>query len=255
MSLQIFQKTGVQTMPPFQFRNILEHMTRQFGNGLFSNDQKSMGITNNQAAYNAVKAFLDMNLRLKAAGALYNPEDAFLLNVSMEEMGLAKGKTWNDFFWSNQYIGQQNAAKRPLQYVMLPTVAGNKAPFGLYFRPSQYISMLATSTSKDLGAKFVNFFVNDLDANRILLAERGIPIPTDVRQDLYSRVDGPNKYLFDYIAKITPYISPTDPPYPPASGEAEDAMRRVVLDCLTGKIASDVAMTQIVQQANAILSR
>ena len=257
IALQIYQKTGVQTCPPgpTQFRMVMEHTTRQGGIGLFSKDEKSLGMTNNQAAYDGWKLVLDINNRLRAAGALYDPEDTYVMGRAMEEMPLAQGKTWNDFFWSNQYIGQSAAAKRELQYVMIPAVVQEKAPFGTYFRPSQYISMLATSKDKDLSAKFINFFVNDLEANRILLAERGIPIPTDVREDLYGRVDAGNKFLFDFITHITPYISPTDPPYPMRSGEAEDAMRPIVLQALLGRISSDDAMKQIIQAANTVLTR
>jgi multiple sugar transport system substrate-binding protein len=256
IGMEIFQKTGIQTMPHQQQYQIMEHITRQFGNGMYARDEKSLGMTNLPAAQAAYKGVIDIELRLKAAGALYDPDSAFIISLAMEEMGLAAGKTWNSWHWSNQHIGHQNAAKRPLEYIMLPTVSGPKAPYGLYFRASQYISMLATSNNKDLGAKFVNFFVNDLEANRILLAERGIPIPTDVRGDLYGRVDAANKYLFDYITKITPYASPANPPYPPAAGEVVDSSRSILLQVLTGKIASsDAALAQIIQSANAILSR
>ena len=253
-ALQIYQRTGVQTMNT-SASFVLEHISRQFGSPYFSADGKSLGVTNNQAAYNAYKAIIDMDLRLKAAGALYDPEDSFIQGRSMEEMPLARGKTWNDYHWSNQYVGHSNAAGRPLEYLILPSVAGNKPPYGNYFRASQYISMLSSSANKDLAAKFIDFFVNDLEANRILLAERGVPLPSNVRDDLYGRVDANNKYLFDFITKITPFISPTDPPYPSTAGESDDAIRIVRLQILTGQIGADAGMTQMVQAANAILSR
>jgi len=254
MALQIYQKTGVQTM---YLANDMafEFICRQFGTGLYSADGKSMGYTNNPQAYAAIKNLFDIDLRLKAAGALYDPDDAFILGLSMEEIPLSLGKTWNNYNWSNQHIGMQNAAKRPLEYVMTPTVNGNKAPFGTYYRASMYISMLASSANKDLAAKFINFFVNDLDANRILLAERGVPIPANVRNDLYGRVDAANKYLFDFITKVSPYVSPSDPPYPPSAGEASDVRRPFVLQMLTGKIPVDTGLAQMTQAANAVLSR
>jgi multiple sugar transport system substrate-binding protein len=67
-------------------------------------------------------------------------------------------------------VGHVNAAKRPLEYYICPSVNGNKAPYGTYLKPSQFISMLSASKNQDLAARFVNFFVNDLEANRILLA-------------------------------------------------------------------------------------
>jgi len=101
----------------------------------------------------------------------------------------------------------------------------------------------------------VNFLVNDLEANRILLAERGVPASSAVREDLAGRVDVNLKYLFDFITKITPYTTVIDPPDPPTSGEVRDVMRPILLSCLMGRLSSDAAMAQMVQAANAVLSR
>jgi len=258
VALTIYRNTGVQTMPvvnTMEFQYVFEHISRQFNAPLYAVDGKSMGFTNNNAARAALKDLMDMQLRLRSAGALYDPQDAAITGRGMPESPLAQGKTWNNFHWSNQHVGHQNAAGRALDYFMFPSISGNKAPFGAYLRPSQFISMLSSSKSQDLGAKFVNFFINDLEANRILLAERGIPLPAAVRNDLASRVDPNTKYLFDFITKISPFTSPMDPPYPATSGEVQDVVGPVLLQCLQGRITTDACIAQVIQSANAILSR
>jgi multiple sugar transport system substrate-binding protein len=252
IALTIYQKTGVQTMPTNEFHQVFEHVVRQSGKPFFALNGKSLGFSDNPAL---LKEVIDIQLRLKAAGALYDPEDAFILGRAMEEEPISKGTAWNAFYWSNQHIGHINAAKRPLDYYIFPSNSGNKAPYGTYLKPSQFISILSASKNQDLAAKFVNFFVNDLEANRILLAERGIPAPSSVRDDLASRVDPNMKYLFDFITKVTPYTTPIDPPDPSAAGEVRDVMRPILLQCLTGRLSSDAAVTQMVQAANAVLSR
>lgn len=252
IALTIYQKTGVQTMPINEFHQVFEHVVRQAGKPFFAADGKSLGWTDSPGL---IKEILDMHLRLKAAGALYDPEDAFILGRAMEEEPVSKGATWNAYYWSNQHIGHINAAKRPLEYCIFPSVNGNQAPYGTYLKPSQFISILASSKNLDLAAKFVNFFVNDPEANRILLAERGIPVPSHVREDLAPRVDPTMKYLFDYITRVTPFTSPIDPPDPASAGEVRDVMRPVLLQCLTGTLGSDAAVTQMIQSANAVLSR
>jgi multiple sugar transport system substrate-binding protein len=251
-ALTIYQKTGVQTMPINEFHQLFEHVVRQSGKPFFAPDGKSLGFTDNPAL---IKELIDINLRLKAAGALYDPEDGFIMGRAMEEEPISTGKTWNAYYWSNQHIGHINAAKRPLDYLICPSVAGNKAPYGTYLKPSQFISILSTSKNQELAAKFVNFILNDLEANRILLAERGIPAPASVREDLAPRVDANMKYLFDYITKVSPFTTPIDPPDPAAAGEVRDVMRPILLQCLTGRLSSDAAVTQMVQAANAVLSR
>jgi multiple sugar transport system substrate-binding protein len=255
-ALAIYQKTGVQTTIGRDAAHMnWEHIVRQFGVPFFAPDHKSLGFTNNAQARAALKDNLDMLLRLRAAGALYDMEDAFVAGRAMEEEPISTGKGWNGFYWSNQHVGYVNAAKKPLVYYIYPSVNGSKAPFGTYLKPSQFISMLSAGKSQDLAAKFVNFFLNDLEANRILLAERGIPVPTDVRSDLSPRVDPNMKYLFDFITKVTPFTTPIDPPDAPQAGEVRDVMRPILLQCLTGRLDSASAVDQMIQAANAVLSR
>ena len=256
ISLAVYQKTGVQTSVGRDHMHLIwENIVRQFGVPFFANDHKSLGFTNNAEAKAALVADLDMYGRLRAAGALYDPEDSFIAGRAMEEEPLARGKSWQGTYWSNQHVGYVAAAKRPLEYYITPSVNGLKAPFGTYLKPGQFISILTSSKSQDLAAKYVNFFVNDLEANRILLAERGIPIPSDVREDLATRVDANMKYLFDFITKVTPYTTPIDPPDAPAAGEVRDVMRPFLLQCLTGKISSANAVDEMIEAANAVLSR
>jgi len=255
-ALQIYQRTGVQTMPITGFVQIPEHISRQFGLSHYAANGRSLGYSGNAQATAAIKeVLLDMQLRLRAAGALYDPEDSFIQGRAMEEMPISTGKTWNNYHWSNQHVAHQTAAKRPLDYLLCPSVSGNRSPFGTYLKAGQFISLLTSSKSQDLGAKYIEFFVNNIDANRILLAERGIPVPSNVREDLAARVDADMKYLFDYITRVTPFTSPIDPPYPARTGEVEDAARTIHIQVLTGRINSDAGMSQIVQNSNAILSR
>ena len=258
-ALQIYQRTGVQTMPTGDstYYQIFENIARYFGSPMYSADGRSLGYTNNAAALAGIKELFDMMLRLKAAGALYDPQDAFVAGRAFPEMPLVQGKTWNNWNWSNQHVGYVAAANRPLDFYVCPAPAatGFKAPFGTYLKPSMLISMLSNSKNQDLAAKFINFFVNDIDANRILLAERGVPIPTNIMQDLASRVDPNMKYTFDYITKATTVSSAIDPPDPARAGEARNEMISPILDCLMGRISSDVANTRMVQAANAVLSR
>jgi len=256
-ALQIYQRTGVQTMPTADHYQIFENVVRAAGVPYYSLDGKSMGFTNSPAAQAAIKEVLDLQLRLKAAGALYDPEDAFIVGRAMPEVPLSQGKTWNACYWSNQLVGMIAAANRPLDFYVLPapTATGMKAPFGTYLKPSQLISILTSSKNQDLAAKFVDFFVNDVEANRILMAERGVPLPSHILRDLSGQVDPNMRATFDFITKAMSVSSAIDPPDPARAGEARDSNLPIILNCLLGRISTDAAVTQMAQAANAILSR
>ena len=255
-ALQIFQRTGIQTSVARDHAHIQwEHIVRQFGSPFFAQGHRSLGFTNNTQARAALTENLEMYARLRAAGALYNPEETFMAGITMGEEPLARRRAWNAFYWSNQVVGFKGAAGRDLDYYMLPSVQGAQAPFGTYLKPGQFIAMAATSENKDLAARYINFFVNDLEANRILLAERGIPIPRNVAADLAGRVDAANRSIFEYIARIGPFTSAIDPPDAPATGEVRDVMRPILLNNLTGRINATQAVNDMVNAANAVLSR
>ena len=257
IALQIFERTGVQTDPSQTMRQAIEHIGRQFGRPCFTEDRgHPLGITASQPAQNAVRDYIDMHLRLLSAGALFNPQEGFIQGLAMPEQILPRGQTWNQTGWSNQFAGLQSAANRPAQFVMFPSVAGNRAPFGTYLRASMYISMLSSSQNKDLAARFIDFFSNDIEGNRILMGERGVPIPTNVRADLHGRVDANSRHIFDYITKVTPLSSPADPPYPPGAGEVETLTRNLMLETLMGRIPNATAsVQQLIQQSNAVMAR
>ena len=253
IAIQIFQRTGVQTYPAWQIRHIIESLAFQTNGSLFSADGRHLGIAQNQATMNALRDYLAMELRLRAAGALYDPDDAFIQGRAMAEEPLARGRTWNAIFWNNQIEAHMAAANRPLVSVMLPSIRGNSSP-GIYLRSSMYISMAANSENPELAARFINFLINDIEANRILLGERGIPVPPSVMADLYPRVSPGTQYAFDFIERITPYAT-SGTNYPAAAGEVETLLQNVVQQILTGRTTLDAGLQQIVRESTEILAR
>ncbi len=64
-------------------------------------------------------------------------------------------------------------------------------------------------------AKFIEFFTNDIEANKILDGERGVPIDTKVLATLKAGSDGIVGQSFDLITRGTAYatkLPPNDPP-------------------------------------------
>ena len=259
IALQIYQRTGIQTIGFgdniwYQF---FENISRYFDSPMYAADGRSLAYTNNTAALAGIKELFDVFLRLKAAGALYDVEDSVIAGQAMPEVPLSQGKTWNHWAWSNQHVGYVNAANRPLEFYLCPapTATGFKAPYGTYLKPSMLISMLSAARDKDLAARFINFFVNDNDAGRVLPGERGVPIPTHIMTDLTPRVDGAMRQSFDFIAKATPLSSAIDPPDPARAGEARGQMLSHIVDGMLGRINSEEAVARTVRAANAVLSR
>nr|WP_321262889.1 extracellular solute-binding protein [uncultured Sphaerochaeta sp.] len=247
IALQVYQKTGVQTIPFFTTdpKVGFDNMIRQTGASTYG--ETGLGFTDPAA----LREFYAIQLRLLDAGALIKPETAFV-TVSPEEGAIAKGETWVEFIWSNQFVSTQAAAQRPLEIALLPNIKNAKAK-GTFLKPSMFFSIPASAENPELAAKFLNFFVNNIEVNDMLMGERGVPIPDDVREHMSTMVDPINKQIFDYISLASKNAGPIDAPDPAGSGEFLKMVRDVTQEILMKRVSLDEGVAKIMSRGNEIL--
>jgi multiple sugar transport system substrate-binding protein len=86
---------------------------------------------------------------------------------------------------------------------------------GLAIRPSQFESVTVNSAHPEAAASFLNFFVNDVEANRVLNGERGVPINSVVLAALQEEATPSQAAIYDYLARLaedsSPYSTEPDP--------------------------------------------
>ena len=81
----------------------------------------------------------------------------------------------------------------------LPRVAGGQS--ANYLKPSMFFSITDQCQNADQAAMFIDYFTNNIEANDVLLAERGVPVSSHVRDHLASEVDPVNAKIFQFIAR------------------------------------------------------
>jgi multiple sugar transport system substrate-binding protein len=137
--------------------------------------------------------------------------------------------------------------------LLFPTVDNAKRK-GTYLKPSMFFSIAAKAENPDLAAKVFNFFLNDLGANDILLAERGVPVPENVRSYLFPKMDDNMKMSFDFVSLAAANSSDIDPPDPAANGEILALLRDTAQQVLSKSISSSEGATRFITRANQILN-
>ena len=247
IALEIYRKTGVQTIPFFTTdpKVGFDNMIRQTGKATYG--KTGLGFTDPSV----LREFYAIQLRLLDAGALIRPEIAFV-SVSPEEGAFAKGQSWVEFIWSNQYVSTQAAAKRPLKLALLPNIKGATAK-GTFLKPSMFFSIPASAENPEAAAKFLNYFLNDLSVNDFLMGERGVPIPDDVREHMATKVDTINKQIFEYISLASKNAGPIDAPDPAGSGEFLKMVRDVTQEILLKRVSLDEGVSRLMTRGNQIL--
>ncbi|TCW62441.1 extracellular solute-binding protein [Treponema sp. J25] len=250
---QVYKATGVKT-PPFSTtdpKQAFDNMLRQTGDSFFD---RATGASLGFTKPDLLIQFYEIQLRLLKSGALVSPDEAFI-TVTPQESGFAKGTQWFVDLWSNQVIATASAANRPVEIALAPRIANSKRP-GTYFKPSMFFSVSNNSKNKEEAAKFINFFVTNIEANKVLLAERGIPIIPAVREELKKVVDPLNKQVFEYIELVGKgNNSPLDPADPPGAGEVLKIFRSVDQEVLYGILDPKAGAEKFMKQANEILAK
>ena len=170
----------------------------------------------------------------------------------VETKPIIDGITWNDSAYSNQFIAVSNTAGREFG-IAFSTTFSDAAQQPLYLKPSMFFSISESSQHKEEAAKFLDWFTNSIECNRVLKAERGVPINTKVAEALKPEMDEMTQNVFDYIAKVSEIATPIDPPSPSGSGEINAKSQTIAEDLSYGDITVDEAVEEFMAEAKRIL--
>lgn len=170
----------------------------------------------------------------------------------LEDDLLVKGQQIGIWQWTNQYVGIQQVANRPLEMAHMP---GPDREKGLYLKPSMYFSISKNSKVKEEAARFLDFFVNDIEANKLIKGDRGVPVNSDVIEALKSELDPAQAEVFDYVAWAQENSSPMDPPDPVGAAEIIALFKDVTESMDFQKLSVEDAAKRFRQEANAILAK
>lgn len=274
---ELFQKAGVEIPKPgWTWTDLEETATRiheklniyGVSSGLYAPEKFAVWLRSNGATlynkegtalgYEDDKLFVDwmnMMLRLMKAGVIPTREfDTSRGDASVEQDLIVTKESAMSAIYSNQLVALSVAGgNRSLQIGLYPGAGADK-PDGLFINPSMFFSISAQAKHPAEAAMFMDFFTNSLDANKVLEAERGVPISPTIRDALSPTLGGPQKQTFDYISLVEQHSTPIDPPDPPSAGDVlSNNFNPIVEQVLYGKITPEDGAKQFREQANAVL--
>ena len=156
------------------------------------------------------------------AGVCVSPEvQAMMEGPGTSPLIMGKSATMAEF--SNLMSAYQALTTSPLVLTNFPRISLD-APGGYYRRQSMFFSISSTSSRKADAARFINFFVNDVEANTILNAERGIPPSAAVRDGIAGMLEDSARAAVTYVGGLEPLLSPPPPQSPSGGGEINESL-------------------------------
>ncbi len=134
-------------------------------------------------------------------------------------------RTWCAFAFSNQLAAFQKAATANGIELGITSWASANPQASNYMKPGQFFSVTTDTKNPDLAVAFLNYLINDPQANTLLRAERGIPANSQVAAeiaDAVNEIDPTYGTAAAYLAKVEQCSSPIFPPLPNYAGTAND---------------------------------
>ena len=252
---EVYEKSGVKTDLPYSAGdNYLPYAMRSHDVvKLFNED--SLNVTD---AASLVPGFQIYEDGVKDGWIIGADVHAELTSNSVEQSPLVyfsseATQSWCGFFWSNQLSAMVAAAPEGME-IGITTWPSENPQKSNFLKPSQFFSIAETSQNKEEAAKFLDWFTNSVECNNILLAERGIPVNSDVAEAIKPNVDENSQKVFDYIAEVSKIATPIDDPDPSGKGEIEAQAKTIVENLRYGDTDAAGAAEEFVTTSQKILS-
>ncbi|WEG13494.1 extracellular solute-binding protein [Pullulanibacillus sp. KACC 23026] len=136
---------------------------------------------------------------------------------------IAKGDVAMQFVFSNQYSSYIANSKDQFELHLPPNSGGTT---GVALLPSQFLAGNAHTKYPKQVADFLNFFVNNVDAGKILGMNRGIPVNPDVRDAVAKTASPEDQQVLNYIDEVTKTSKAAPTPNYPGYVQEEDLYKQ-----------------------------
>ncbi|MDO5417487.1 MAG: extracellular solute-binding protein [Lachnospiraceae bacterium] len=254
MSKAVHDKTGKYGMTgvPVDDTNIFNYWVRQHGESLFSEDKKSLGYADDAVCSDFIRLWNDQ----MADGIIPNPDEyASLLTLGQEAGPVVTGGGAMTFEWNN-YASKICSVNDKIKMVT-PPLAKDSDSKGLWMKPGMFFSVAETSKVKKEAAEFIDWFVNSEEANDIIMAERGTPVSSVIREHMVSSgsLSAQQQAMFEAVEAALPLCGETPDPDPVGMSEVNEAFKNAAYSAFYGQITPEEAAAKFRKDADEILAR
>lgn len=253
---EVYEKTGYKTDVFYgNGADYLGYVMRGEGTHLYGDDGKLL------ATEEDLKKFFDIYETGMTEGWMCDPSIYAERTIGTpEQMPLVYGSSpatmsWCSFTWSNSLASLRNAAPEGVELAITTWPSADPVASD-YLKPSMFFCITTDSANPDESAAFINYWTNDVEANKILLGERGIPISSEVADGISELMDANQQDAADFINNVvTPNSSTIDAPMPEGAAEITQMVNQLVEKVCYGEVTAAEAANQLYTQGSAALEK
>ena len=202
MCQKIHDELGIYGTGDIETENILyNYYPRQFGEHFFADDEDGVGVSEEVFA-----DYMAMKLNLQEKGLMPTVAE-IAQEMGVEDHPIVHGKAAFAWKWAPNLSTLESAAGKPLGLLPLP---GPNAADAQFVKAGMHFSIAESSAVKEEAAKFIDWFINDIEANKIINADRGIPASAEVRAQMIPLLGETQQKVFDFVDFVSENSSPQD---------------------------------------------
>lgn len=240
-----FKEAGMYCCDLTNFEDIVLFQIREAGGTLYAQEGKGLGYDDDAIMEQIFQRRLDQ----VEAGYLPTPDVANQASGTEDSL-IVRGEAAMVTYWSNAAASVANASDHVIK---VTTFFGNN-DLGTYIKPSMFSSISATTEHPYEAALLVDFMSNNLEANEVMMGERGVPISSVVRDHIAPMLDETTQSVFDLINYQSEHAAPIDNPDPEGAGEVVELLQQLEEEMLYGEITPAEAAATFRTEATEILT-
>ncbi|NMN01118.1 ABC transporter, extracellular substrate binding protein [Bifidobacterium sp. DSM 109958] len=257
ISKQVYEKTGYKTnFYYYETCNVMEYLLRGEGVQLF--EDTKLGV---DSAAQLEEYFNVYQTGIKEGWHLA-PEVYTEIKVgSNDQNPLVYGsdpshRSWVTFAFTNNVSAFQSSMPNGDKVAVANWPSSNTTKSN-YVKPSQFFAISRDCKNPKLAAKWIDFYTNNEDANKILLTDRGLPISSKIQTAIKPSLDESDVTAMDFLNDvIIPNSSTINPAWPSAASTVGTKVLPTIEESLCyGTIDAKTAAQQFFDQANETLAK
>lgn len=252
---EVYEKTGYKTN--INYRNneqVIEYLLR--AEGIVMYEEGKMG---GESAEPYIRYFRLYEDGIKEGWHMAPSVFANRTVSSVEQDPLVYGgepgeRSWCAFNYNSMYVAMKNAAPQDMEIEMALWPSDHPESSN-YLKPSLFWGISTDCRDPDEAAKVLDFFTNSVDCNKILLAERGVPVSDKVAEAIEPEFDENTRKTVKFVKELVePVSSMINPPLPNGASEVNELLNQLEEKVCYGEMTAEEAGRQLYEQGSRILA-
>lgn len=215
ISKQVYARTGTKTNAGYyRDTNVLEYLLRAQHERLYSDD----GINVTDPA--AVEPYFAMFQNGIEEGWHLEPTVFAEINLSVMNQDPLVAyadnahRSWCAFGWSNSLSGMQSLVTNGDDLALAPWPSDDVTASN-YIHPAQYFAITRDCENPELAAQWIDFYINNRQANEIMGVDRGMPVNGIMVDAVWDQLSADDRESIAYVREmVEPASSTINPPSP-----------------------------------------